>query len=223
MDYTLKRNNRSRSIKISLSHDGQVVVSAPRFVPKNIIAAFVNRQIPWIERQQQKLSLKKMANPTFNWDDKIISIYGTLYSIIFAPDQSEKVTLLKGNCMVHPVTGSENDVRKTLLLWLKREAENYILNQVQRSAKIMNTDFGSVRFGQQKSRWGSCTGKNDLSFNWRLIHFPKEVIDYVIVHELAHTKHHNHSASFWELVGAYCPHWKQQRNFLKRQVVLLEK
>ncbi len=66
----------------------------------------------------------------------------------------------------------------------------------------------------QKTRWGSCSRKSNLSFNWKLIMAPEPVINYVIIHELAHLKEMNHTKRFWELVAQYCPRWREHKKWL---------
>ena len=221
MDYILKRTNRSRAIRISLNHAGEVIVTAPRFVVKFMIEQFVKQNEGWIERQQQRLTLRKSVSPNLNWDEGVISYLGTLYYIKFK-ETGAKVVFENGICWVHPVTSLEADVKQTLLRWLKMNAEKDIAGRTRAWAGTMGVRYGTVRFGQQASRWGSCTGEGNLRFNWRLIDFPPEVIDYVVIHELSHTVHHDHSDRFWHLVEQYCPHWKEQRKFLKRQMVTKE-
>jgi len=223
MEYVLKRVARARAIRISLGHDAQVVVTAPRFALKMMIDAFVSQNQAWIERQQQRLKLRQTANPSLNWDEGVISYLGRLYKIEFCMDGNEKVRFEAGKCLVKPVTLNKADIKKTLLSWLKIQAEKHILNQTRYWAEKMEVKYGGVRFGQQSSRWGSCSGENNLRFNWRLIHFPAEVIDYVVIHELSHTVHHDHSDRFWNLVAKHCPTWKQERTFLKRQAIGIEK
>jgi hypothetical protein len=221
MEYVLRRTSRSRAIRISLNHEGEVIVTAPKFVLGFMIEQFVKQNEPWITRQQQRLVLKKSVSPTLNWEEGVISYIGTLYYIKFR-DSGGKVSFENGVCWVHPVTSLESDVKTTLLRWLKMYAEKDIATRTNEWAKTMGVKFGSVRFGQQVSRWGSCTGEGNLRFNWRLIHFPSDVIDYVVIHELSHTVHHDHSDRFWSLVEKYCPSWKEQRKYLKRQMVSKE-
>jgi predicted metal-dependent hydrolase len=223
MHYELKRSHRTRSIRIRLRDDGALLVSAPLLVPRLFIDRFVQQSQSWIERQQQKLSLKQMANPTIDWKRGLVSIWGKLYTIRLAQTpQSDKVVLNEHVCLVRPVTGLESDMKKTLLSWLKRSAEVEIVKKVHNFSQKMDTECGQISFGQQSSRWGSCSHDNNLRFNWRLVHFPDEVVEYVIIHELAHTIHHNHSQAFWNVVAIYCPSWKEQRRFLKRQVLRIE-
>lgn len=80
---------------------------------------------------------------------------------------------------------------------------------------VMNLQYTSFRLSSAKTRWGSCSGKNSINLNWRLVMTPNEVIDYVVIHELAHIKQKNHSVKFWEIVQKYDPLWKHRRKWLR--------
>jgi predicted metal-dependent hydrolase len=79
----------------------------------------------------------------------------------------------------------------------------------------MNLQYKNLRLSSAKTRWGSCSGQNTISINWRLSILPEELLEYVIIHELAHIKEKNHSSKFWDLVSQFCPDYKQKRKELK--------
>lgn len=220
MDYKLKRVRGSRSIKLRVEPSGAVTVRAPYLAPKFLVERFVREQEEWILRQQAKTKLKKTVYPVFDWEGKVVSYLGNLYKIGIR-EKGERIKIETNNIMVAPVTGLESDAKKMLVTWLKREGEREIRERTERWAKLMGTEYQGIRFRQQKSRWGSCTHDNRLSFNWRLVHFKPEVIDYVVIHELAHTRHHDHSRGFWELAARYDPGYKTNQAFLRKQVLEL--
>ncbi|MBO5148496.1 MAG: M48 family metallopeptidase [Clostridia bacterium] len=99
---------------------------------------------------------------------------------------------------------------------LKAAAKEYIPERVKSFAKIMNLEPSAVKISSAQKNFGSCSGKNSLNFSYRLMMYPKEAIDYVVVHELAHIKHHNHSADFYKLIEQYMPDYKKRIAILKQ-------
>ncbi|MCM1135266.1 MAG: M48 family metallopeptidase [Clostridium sp.] len=107
--------------------------------------------------------------------------------------------------------------RRQLENWYRREAAAVFEEKAEEFAKRLQVSFHTIRIKDQKSRWGSCSSKGNLNFNWRLIMAPEPVCDYVIIHELCHLVHMNHSAEFWALVGSICPEHKQYRKWLREK------
>lgn len=96
----------------------------------------------------------------------------------------------------------------------KKIAKQKIMEHVDYYARRMEIDYGSISMRNQKSRWGSCSSKGNFNFNYRLAYLPEELLDYVVVHELAHRRHMDHSAAFWEEVETYYPAYKKCRQML---------
>ena len=96
----------------------------------------------------------------------------------------------------------------------KRLAKVYFQNWTAHYAKLMGVDYGKITIREQKTRWGSCSSAGNLNFNWKLMLMPKEVVDYVIVHELAHRKEMNHSKAFWKIVETYMPDYEERKKKL---------
>ena len=97
----------------------------------------------------------------------------------------------------------------------KAKIRQYIEGQVEYYAKIMGIIYGRISMRNQKTRWGSCSSNGNLNFNNRLLFVPKELVDYVVVHELAHRKEMNHSNAFWNVVEKYMPDYKERRKKLR--------
>ncbi len=88
-------------------------------------------------------------------------------------------------------------------------------SRVSYYSKIMGVTVGRITIRNQKTRWGSCSSKGNLNFNYQLYYLPEELLDYVVIHELAHRRHMNHSADFWAEVETYCPDYKERRKVLQ--------
>ena len=90
------------------------------------------------------------------------------------------------------------------------------IRKVEYYSKIMNVTVGRVTIRNQKTRWGSCSSKGNVNFNYNLYYMPEELLDYVVVHELSHRKYMNHSDLFWNEVGKYCPEYRMYRKELMK-------
>lgn len=105
---------------------------------------------------------------------------------------------------------------KNIDIFYRREIEKHLPAKVEEYSKKMNLFPTSISYRKNKRTWGSCNYKNGLNFNILLLKFPVEVMEYVIVHELAHIKHKNHSRDFWNLVAVYCPNYKEVEKLFKK-------
>ncbi len=112
--------------------------------------------------------------------------------------------------------------KKELILWYKREAAKYLVPRVEFYAGLLGVGFGKIKIGSAKKRWGSCSARGNINFSWRLIMAPKEAVDYVVAHEVAHLLHKNHSAKFWNCVLQLMPDYKQHHVWLRRNGFLLD-
>jgi len=97
----------------------------------------------------------------------------------------------------------------------RRTARELVSRMAREEAARIGVEYRGIRIGGQRTLWGSCSPRGTLSFNWRLVLAPPEVLDYVVVHELCHLRVPNHSRRFWELVERHRPHWRQQRDWLR--------
>jgi predicted metal-dependent hydrolase len=102
----------------------------------------------------------------------------------------------------------------------KKNAKNYIVPRVNELAEKFGFDYNKIRITSASTRWGSCSSMRNLNFSYRLILIPKEVIDYVIIHELCHLRHMNHSKKFWTEVEKYMPTYKEKEKWLKKNAYL---
>lgn len=206
-------------MSIRISPKGEVVVVTPRFVPKMAVQLFVNSNQSWIERHLAKL-------PKIKKSDEVPSellLFGKNYP--FALKYSEQLPTgvhIVGERVLHnpldpTITSWTKELETQLNRFLKQTARTYIQTRTQQLAQKMNIKYGHIRYKQQVSRWGSCSSDGNLNFNWRLVHAPPHIIDYVIIHELAHRVHMNHSSKFWDLVAVYDPSHKLHRGWLKRE------
>ena len=106
---------------------------------------------------------------------------------------------------------SENDRKRYIQL-----ARDIFTRKTEYYARIMGVTYGRISIREQKTRWGSCSAKGNVNFNYQLAFLPEELLDYVVIHELAHRRHMDHSKEFWAEVERYCPDYRERREMLKQ-------
>lgn len=210
MNYTIERSRR-RTITLSIRPDGTVLVKAPYLIPRLVIDQFVEKHHDWIEKRLERISehtKKRKAGydegATFLYLGKIVRLtYGKYPNIAVVGDE-----------LRFPV-GLRFRVKKELEAWYIAEGKRLITKQLEKYAEEMQVTYNALLFSDTRSKWGSCTHDNRLQFSWRLIMAPILVMNYVIVHELAHTTEKNHSRDFWKRVERFNPSYRQSRKWLK--------
>ena len=220
LDARLVRSGRRKSVGIYV-RDGQVVVRAPLREPLERITRFVNAKQHWIRAhlQHQQETLAR-GQHTFVEGDRFYLFHQPL-RLTLAAGRPAGVTVAGEHLRVVCPRPTDSRAVKTLLEdWYRQTASQHFAQRVEHFAKTLALEPAAIAIRRYKTRWGSCTRDRKLQFNWLLLMAPKEVIDYVVVHELAHIRHFNHSADFWRLIGSQLPDYAQQRLWLKQQTLL---
>lgn len=198
-----------KTITLRILPDGKLQVQAPRFTPDSIIRQFVLSKKNWIEKKQTEL-LFYQKKPTVSEGDELLYL-GQRYKFTFASVVAIKVH----STMLQFPRSLAFRTTKELQQWYLREARKIITERLVANAERMSVRYNHVYFSDTSSKWGSCSPTNELQFNWRLVMAPLLVLNYVVIHELAHIIEKNHSRAFWSIVEKYNPSYKQQRTWLK--------
>lgn len=189
-------------------------MTAPERFPKYKIAEYVESARGWISAQRAITHTRPVLLSATS-----VYYFGKEYSVRVSRRFDGSVTLGEEIVIVAPLTHEGSVRAATLALlsdWLQSRAIEYITKRVYELAATMQLTFAGLAFKQQKTRWGSCSSQKNLNFNWKLIHAPAQVIDYVLIHELAHLRHMNHGRAFWDLVAQFDPDHAEHRRWLER-------
>ncbi len=207
---TFKRNTRCKRMVLRLTPDGAGVVMT--LSPRTSVAEalrFAETSKPWIAQTMAKRS----PMVTFA-DGNQILFQGQVCTIKATGGRRGLVTYSPEESIIY-VPGEVAHLPRRLGDWLKIQAKAKLQEISQIYATAMQTKFQKLTIRDQKSRWGSCSATGELSYSWRLILAPPDVLDYVAAHEVAHLKEMNHGPRFWRLVISHCTGAKQARNWLR--------
>ena len=223
---------RSRRKTLSLQvKQGRVFVRAPLHIDEQYIKTFIEKKQAWLNAKITQQNQATDLSCNFNQGDQLLLLGQWVTLNIHWTDCAQR-TCNKENVFL--TSGSSNqqilnvnmprtsnnasqleEVKKQLEGYLKQQAQVIILPKVAQYAQLTQLSPVSVKIRQYRARWGSCNNRGELSFNYLLMMLPLAVIDYVIVHELCHLQHLNHSASFWQLVAKYFPDYQEAKHWIK--------
>jgi len=202
-----RTSTRNRNIRLTVASSGVRVSSPPR-TKWSLVEKFLKSQETWL-----KTHLERQVPEAPN----TLLYQGAIYQVQVSPNQNlKRVHLREDTCFVSPISLTAESAYQTLERWLRSEAAEKLTPIFLECRQLMDTQAGQLRWRDTRSRWGSCSADGQIMLSWRLIHAPEEVARYVIIHELAHRTHHNHSSHFWKLVAQYDPAYKLHRGWLKR-------
>ena len=213
--YNLMRSNR-KTLALIIDDEGQLVVRAPLKLSEEVILEFVRKKTSWIEKKQRQAAEYRATQKVFALANEALILYlGEPYKVILEDCISIS---FYGNYLSVP----EKMTHDAFVEWLKQQAGTVIRQRADYYASKMGVEFSSLRISKARRRWGSCGAKNTLNFTWRLVMCPLAVIDYVVVHELAHITHKDHRSGFWSQVAMYFPDYKQSQSWLKQNCGIID-
>ena len=204
---------RRKTIALVITPDGKLVVRAPLYATDNQIREAVDRHREWIRAKQHETSQYRTQYPSKTYQEGEQFWYlGQLYPLKISLTARTPLKLSDGFILSQKVLTKAETVFTT---WYRTQAQQVIVPRVLHLAAPLGYYPERIRISSARTRWGSCSARGTLSFAWRLVMAPLPVIDYVIVHELVHLVHHNHSRVFWDQVRQITPDYKQHIAWLK--------
>lgn len=217
-DYELRRSERAKNLRITVSERG-VVVTLPRRAAEREAHAFVGERRDWILRTLAKLEAHEDAVAARGLGDgDVVPFLGDELTLRLLHGDSERVGWARaaGELRVHSLDHSRESVAALLERWYRRRAREECVRRLDEVVARNGTSYARVAIRDQRTRWGSCSSSGTVSFNWRLLLAPEPVFDYVIEHEAAHIEVRDHSPRFWALVESRVPDWRESRDWLRR-------
>jgi len=211
MDYTLTRSNR-KTCAIYIRNN-EVAVRAPLLMPKYLIDEFVTLKSDWINTKLAEAVLRAERKSEFS-----LSYGDTVHyrgkNIPIIEKQGKRIELSENGFYIPQNLNSEQ-IKNACIKIYRILAKSVLTEKAYDFAKIMDVLPSSIKINSARTRWGSCSNKKNLNFSWRLMMAEDCVIDYVVIHELAHLKELNHSPQFWTIVEKTLPDYKEKQCKLK--------
>ncbi len=228
--YAFKRSRR-RTIGFAVGVDG-LSVSAPTWAPLRDVEAALREKSGWIVRKlgEMRERSSRMEAARIEWADGVVlPFFGQPLQVVLAPQHAFVRSAVElqpagadgvARLLVGLAPGVEpSRIRDLVQAWLMREARTNFTERLDRFAPQLGVQWRSLRLSSASTRWGSASADGSIRLNWRLVHMRQPIIDYVVVHELAHLRVMDHSPQFWGTVGTVMPDYADLRGQLKSEAV----
>ncbi len=222
--YTLHRKKGRRRITLYIEPSGKLRLNAPLRTRMQTIDQFLLHSQDWLAGKLAEV--QKNSAPHFPQtlnEGATVYYLGDAYQLTVTNDTTKQTCRIKDGWLEINLPQSaavsdaelQEEIRLEIILWYKKQARNILKERTELWATQMGLKYRSIKITSPTRQWGSCSAQNDIRLNWRVMMAPLFVIDYLIVHELAHIRHKNHSVHFWNYVANYIPDYQTRQQTLK--------
>ena len=206
----IRTSRRSKSISLKIIN-GILEVSCPYNTSEIFIKNLIEKKKVWINKNIERS--RKIHQKIDQISNGFISYKGSVLKLVYKKSNIERIVVEDNKLKIFYSVESRS--KKLIIEWLKLQANNFLKERLVFLSKRISIEFNSLTIKSYTARWGSCNIRGDIFLNWKLIMLPESVIDYVLIHELAHINVPNHSKKFWELVKKKNPNYCKNQKWLK--------
>ncbi|WP_163195321.1 M48 family metallopeptidase [Clostridium thermarum] len=223
IEYVIIRSNR-KTLELSINEEGKIIIKAPRRCSKDFIERFLKEKATWIDNRLKTINKLQKSRKVrdFCSGEKLVYL-GQEYTC--------KVEVKEGSRIYGGFDGKEftivipssikyedrrNVCKEVTLQLYKKLAKKVLQDRTSHYSKVIGVQVNRIYIKEQKTLWGSCSSKNNINYNWKLVMAPLWVLDYVVIHELCHILQRNHSKLFWLEVEKYMPNYKEAVEWLRQ-------
>ncbi len=203
--------SKRKTLSLTINENAELIIRAPKRLSIEKIQDFINEKENWINRKKRLIE-NQIKDVTSN-HNKLLYL-GTLFPINVEQNASKELFFTGEEFIANSI--EPDTMSLSIKKWYKNKFKEIALPRVAYFANKHNLMVNQVRIKNQKTMWGSCSSKNNINLNYLLLMAPMGVIDYVIVHELVHTIHRNHSTDFWDSVESIMPEFQEHKRWLKK-------
>ncbi|MGL5756500.1 MAG: M48 family metallopeptidase [Paraclostridium sp.] len=210
---------KRKTMSLEIKSDGTINVLSPNGVDKNLIIDMVKDKGDWIIKKLEEIEHKSINKISHNYKNGEVFMYlGKEHMLNINIDRTlDRVKIYAENEKLLINTSADNKelIQHSLKLWYADETLDIVKKRIDYYGKYFKDRVTAIKIKDQRTRWASCTYKNEILFNLRCSMAPIEIIDYIVVHEMCHMEHRNHSKDFYNAVGEVLPDYKQRIKWLK--------
>ena len=212
------RTKRRRTIALIIGPDATLTVRAPIRTPVEYIEQLVSKKISWIKRKIREVrSRPTVPGKEFVTGESFLFL-GKPYKLSFSKNTQTPLDFRGGFVIAQEY---QPHAKQLLTDWYKKRGREKITERVEWYSRSLGLKCRTINITAAKKRWGSCTADGNLNFSWRLIMAPLSIVDYAVVHELAHLEEKNHSKKFWNKIRTIFPDYKDRAKWLKENELLM--
>ncbi len=221
-EYTIARSPRRRSISIEI-RKAQVVIRAPMGAAQSLLLEFLRQKAAWVRTKihEQQQALETRVEPrSYAQGSQIPFMDETLMLVL---GRGPRAAIARIDQQLHMILSprsrlaEEAQIRQLLSRWYQQQALAILTRKTAQLTSAMGLVCSQISIKATRSKWGHCTSRGAIQYNWQILLAPEAIVDYLVAHEVSHLRHHNHSADFWSLVASVCPTFKADRAWLKAQ------
>jgi predicted metal-dependent hydrolase len=215
--YRIRRSNRALHARIQVDADGVEVV-VPTTFPLRNVESFVQEKRPWIERTLRRIRESEADFPpaVAAQGAELPYLGERLYLEVGMQRFRTRAHVARRGDVLRVALGPETPLLAALEAWYRRRARAEVAPRLDAAVARAGRSYTKLQVRGQRTRWASCSTSGAMSFNWRLLLAPPEILDYVVEHEVAHLDIQDHSRRFWRLLESRCPEWREREAWLRR-------
>jgi len=214
--YIVKRSTRARHVRLEIRQETGLILVIPRGYPVERLSDLLKAKQRWILGNLAKTNDDLLPSVRQQVEDGDFVLYlGRQLKVVVRKRNGAAGVRLEHDRLMVTLASDSDGLYPVLEQWYRTQAARLMHEKAEVWSDKLDVNYSKINIRGQKSRWGSCSRNGNISFNWKLVMAPEPVIDYVVIHELAHIKQMNHSKRFWQLVADYCPEWREYKKWLR--------
>ncbi|OYR67538.1 metal-dependent hydrolase [Halorubrum ezzemoulense] len=212
VEFEVRRSSEATKPRIDVDIHGVAVI-----IPNSVDVQpteVLRENAAWVVEKQRDFERYREKIPDWTFEaGEMFPLLGTERELLIEPARSHSIT--DTSIRLRKSTVEQSTVKQVLENVYRREARDHFTERADFYAEEMGVEYGKITIRNQRTRWGSCSTTGTISLNWRLVMAPPEVVDYVVVHELAHLREANHDDRFWSIVAEYDPEYESHAQWLE--------